>query len=183
MNDKDLQRGFEVLRDLLWGQDDLFYAWQSKIRPFPINTSPSPEQVLTHEEIQAIIDEVSTVVGFKLNVCICLFPIKEDGKIKIVDIYGKRRYNCTANYKEHAIYLPIWGRQLYVVLHEVCHLICGPHEGHGSEFCELLFELCEYFGIAKAGDLTESATSYGLSVDIGEAGERCLPDWDSKYVG
>lgn len=163
MNDVGFE--FEKLRLWVYQQNEKFYSWQSEIRPFPVVTSLTVNQALTKTEIYSIVNEVSVVAKYKLNVAICLFPYRDVNGYKITKFYGKHRYNCIANFKERAIYLPLWGCQLYPIIHELAHFVVGDKAGHGAKFLRLLFDLCEHFGIAKAGDLENSATTYGLAVD------------------
>lgn len=50
---------------------------------------------------------------------------------------------------DHWLSLPRWARHEYVVLHEVAHLLCYPHDHrhspHGRMFCTTFLELIRYF--------------------------------------
>ena len=79
------------------------------------------------------------------------------------------RQNRTAYARDSTISMPYWSRSKFVVIHEVCHVLCGRHygrdsiAGHGLEFASLQVAMVSHFLGAQDGlDLHRAFTRFGV---------------------
>lgn len=94
------------------------------------------------------------------------FTAKVLDQIRVVSGWQNR----TAYASGSVISMPYWARSRFVVIHEVCHVLCGRHYGedsiadHGAEFAALQLAMVTHFlGQQDGDDLHLAYTRFGIA--------------------